>query len=177
MGGDPPGDPSWFHGPVQQGISRADASASPVFDADAAARLRRVIIQLARSMNESALTEELTPTQASVLGAISGRGPIRISAVAELEGINPTMLSRVLGALEQKELITRSAATLDQRGVVATATDEGQRKSARIRERRTAILVGIVARLPEETAGALLGALPALERLTDAFAERRSAAS
>ncbi|WP_051580821.1 MarR family winged helix-turn-helix transcriptional regulator [Pseudonocardia acaciae] len=157
---------------MQQGTSTADASAAPAFDADAAARLRRVILQLARSMNQSASTEELTPTQASVLGAIAVRGPIRISSVAELEGINPTMLSRVLGALEQKELITRSAASADQRGVVATATAEGQRKSARIRERRTEILVGIVARLPEQTADALVEALPALERLTDAFARR-----
>jgi DNA-binding MarR family transcriptional regulator len=143
------------------------------FDTDAATRLRRVISKLARSMNESASSEELTPTQASVLGVVVARGPIRISAVAELEGVNPTMLSRVMGVLEQKGLIERSSATSDQRGVVAEATVEGRDKSKRILERRTAILLAVVERLPEETAGALLAALPALEELTAAFAERR----
>jgi DNA-binding MarR family transcriptional regulator len=143
------------------------------FDTDAAIRLRRVISKLARSMNESASSEELTPTQASVLGVVVARGPIRISAVAELEGVNPTMLSRVMGVLEQKGLIVRSSATSDQRGVVAEATVEGREKSKRILERRTAILFAVVEQLPPETAAALLAALPALEDLTAAFAERR----
>lgn len=143
------------------------------FDTDAAARLRRVIGKLARSMNESASSEELTPTQASVLGVVVARGPIRISAVAELEGVNPTMLSRVMGVLEQKGLIVRSSDTSDQRGVVAEPTVAGREKSMRIMERRTAILLAVVERLPAETATALLAALPALEELTAAFAERR----
>jgi DNA-binding MarR family transcriptional regulator len=143
------------------------------FDTDAAIRLRRVIGKLARTMNESASSEELTPTQASVLGVVVARGPIRISAVAELEGVNPTMLSRVMGVLEQKGLIERSSATSDQRGVVAEATIEGREKSTRILERRTAILLSVVERLPEQTAAALQDALPALEELTAAFAERR----
>jgi DNA-binding MarR family transcriptional regulator len=143
------------------------------FDTDAATRLRRVISKLARSMNESASSEELTPTQASVLGVVVARGPIRISAVAELEGVNPTMLSRVMGVLEQKGLIERSSATSDQRGVVAEATVEGREKSKRILERRTAILLTVVELLPEETATGLVAALPALEELTAAFAERR----
>lgn len=143
------------------------------FDNDAAARLRRVIGKLARSMNESASSEELTPTQASVLGVVVARGPIRISAVAELEGVNPTMLSRVMGVLEQKGLIGRSSDTADQRGVVAEATAEGRDKSRRIMERRTATLLDVVEHLPAETAGALLAALPALEALTAAFAARR----
>jgi DNA-binding MarR family transcriptional regulator len=143
------------------------------FDTEAAVRLRRVIGKLARSMNESASSEELTPTQASVLGVVVARGPIRISAVADLEGVNPTMLSRVMGVLEQKGLIERSSATSDQRGVVAEATVEGREKSMRIMERRTATLLAVVEHLPAETASALLAALPALEELTAAFAERR----
>jgi DNA-binding MarR family transcriptional regulator len=143
------------------------------FDNDAAARLRRVIGKLARSMNESASSEELTPTQASVLGVVVARGPIRISAVAELEGVNPTMLSRVMGVLEQKGLIERSSDTADQRGVVAEATAHGRDKSRRIMERRTAILLDVVEHLPPDTAAALQAALPALEELTAAFATRR----
>jgi DNA-binding MarR family transcriptional regulator len=161
------GGVSWFHWQMQ-GTGDAEG-----FDTDAATRLRRVIGKLARSMNESASSEELTPTQASVLGVVVARGPIRISAVAELEGVNPTMLSRVMGLLEQKGLIVRSSATSDQRGVVAEATVAGREKSMRIMERRTAMVLSVVEHLPEQTAAALLAALPALEELTAAFAERR----
>jgi DNA-binding MarR family transcriptional regulator len=108
-----------------------------------------------------------------VLGVVVARGPIRISAVAELEGVNPTMLSRVMGVLEQKGLIHRSSDTADQRGVVAEATAEGREKSRRIMERRTATLLEVVEQLPAETATALLAALPALEEMTAEFAARR----
>src|SRR5688500_10464619 len=124
-------------------------------------------------MNESASSEELTPTQASVLGVVVARGPIRISAVAELEGVNPTMLSRVMGVLEEKGLLVRSSATSDQRGAVAEATVAGREESMRSRARRTAILLAVVERLPAERGTALLAALPAREELPAAFAARR----
>jgi DNA-binding MarR family transcriptional regulator len=143
------------------------------FDPDAAARLRRVISRLARAMNRSSSTEELTPTQASVLGVIVARGPVRSAVLAELEGLNPTMLSRVMGALEQKGLIVRTPASADQRGVLGQATDAGREKSARILEQRAAALVDTVSALPPETAAAVLAALPALEELTDALSERQ----
>jgi DNA-binding MarR family transcriptional regulator len=147
------------------------------FDPEAAARLRRVISRLARAMNRTSSTEELTPTQASVLGVIVARGPVRLSVLAELEGLNPTMLSRVMGALEQKGLITRTTAAADQRGVVGEATVEGRETSARILRGRAAVLVDTVAGLPARTTAALLEALPALEELTDALGDHRPAAS
>jgi DNA-binding MarR family transcriptional regulator len=150
-----------------------DSAATGPFDQEAAARLRRVISRLARAMNRSNVTEELTPTQASVLGVVVARGPIRAATLAELEGLNPTMLSRVLGALEQKGLIIRTPADADQRAVVGQATDEGREKSARVLRQRATALVDTVSNLPPETAAALLDALPALEELTDALSERR----
>jgi DNA-binding MarR family transcriptional regulator len=38
----------------------------------------------------------LTPTRISVLFTIARRGPIRLSELAQAEGLNPTMLSRVI---------------------------------------------------------------------------------
>jgi hypothetical protein len=45
-------------------------------DAEAVTRLRRVIGKLARLFNASSVSEDLTPTQASVLGLVAFRGPI-----------------------------------------------------------------------------------------------------
>jgi DNA-binding MarR family transcriptional regulator len=139
------------------------------FDADAVARLRRTIGRLARAMNQSASSEDLTPTQASVLAVVVSRDQVRLAALARIEGLNPTMLSRVVGKLDGLGLIERTADADDQRAVVVRATAAGREKNQRIRERRTGELLAVIRRLPADTAAALLAALPAFEELTDAI--------
>jgi DNA-binding MarR family transcriptional regulator len=139
------------------------------FDADAVARLRRTIGRLARAMNQSAASEDLTPTQASVLAVVVARDRVGLSELARIEGLNPTLLSRVVSKLEGLGLIERAAGEADQRAVVAVATASGRDTDARIRARRTDELLGVIARLPAPTAAALLAALPAFEELTDAI--------
>jgi DNA-binding MarR family transcriptional regulator len=118
------------------------------FDADDVARLRRSIGRLARAMNQSAASEDLTPTQASVLAVVVAHGRIGLSALARIEGLNPTPLSRVVSKLEGLGLIERATDEDDQRAVVARATTSGRDKDARIRARRTDELLGVIGRLP-----------------------------
>src|SRR3954469_1599238 len=141
------------------------------FDADAVARLRRTIGRLARAMNQSAASEDLTPTQASVLAVVVARERVGLSTLARIEGLNPTLLSRVVTKLEGLGLIERAADEDDQRAVVACATATGREKDARIRTRRTDELLAVIGRLPPATSAALLAALPAFEELTDAIRE------
>ena len=70
-------------------------------DDEGAIRLRRVIIKVARQLNASSTGAGLTPSQASVLGLIVARGPMSLADLGELEGLNPTMLSRVIGRLRR----------------------------------------------------------------------------
>jgi DNA-binding MarR family transcriptional regulator len=147
---------------------------APGFDADAVARLRRTISRLARAMNQSAASEDLTPTQASVLAVAVAGEPVRLSRLSEIEGLNPTMLSRVVGKLAALGLIERVADEDDQRAVVVRATVAGREKNHRIRERRTVELLGVIERLPPATSATLLAALPAFEELTDAIREPAS---
>src|SRR6266566_1109843 len=70
-------------------------------DSDAVIRLRRVVLKLARQLNAASREEGLTPTQASVLGITTMRGPLSLAELTEIEGINPTMLSRVIGKLDE----------------------------------------------------------------------------
>ena len=123
-------------------------------------------------MNESASSEDLTPTQASVLGAVAARGPLSASEVARIEGINPTMLSRVLGALEHRGMVLRSTDDSDQRRVVVEATSGGRAAGARIRERRAQVLVEVIDGLPPKVATELAAALPALEVFAESLAAR-----
>ncbi|HZO67568.1 MAG TPA: MarR family transcriptional regulator [Kribbellaceae bacterium] len=136
-------------------------------DADEVIRLRRVIGRLARMLNASASTEDLTPTQASVLGLVVGRGPIGLAELAELEGLNKTMLSRVVTALDGAGLVRRLADPADQRAVRLEATAPGRRAMTRIVKRRTETVTAIVAGLPDEDTAKLLDALPALEALAE----------
>ena len=76
-------------------------------DSDAVIRLRRVVLKLARQLNAASREEGLTPTQASVLGITTMRGPLSLAELTELEGINPTMLSRVIGKLDEYGLLKR----------------------------------------------------------------------
>jgi DNA-binding MarR family transcriptional regulator len=134
---------------------------------DSLARLRGVIAKLARELNASSTAEDLTPTQASVLGLISSRGPLRVAELAELEGINPTMLSRVISSLAGQDLIERQVDPADQRVVSVEATAAGRRLDVRIRSLRTNAVAECLDRLPKADAKNIIDALPALERLVD----------
>jgi DNA-binding MarR family transcriptional regulator len=136
-------------------------------DDETVIRLRRVVLRLARQLNAASLGEGLTPTQASVLGIVTNRGPLGLTELAEIEGLNPTMLSRVVGKLDSFGLIQRQRDPDDFRAARVEVTAKGKQAYQRIAEQRAAILSGRVARLPAEQEAALIDALPALENLAE----------
>jgi len=137
-------------------------------DIELVARLRGVIGRLARQLNDTSTGEGLTPTQYSVLGLVRGRGPLGLAELAELEGLNPTMLSRVVRALDDGGLIRRRPDPSDLRAARVEITPEGELVHERVREHRTRVLSGCLERLPAETADVLLSAVPAMEALAEA---------
>ena len=136
-------------------------------DTETIIRLRRIIGRLARQFNASSTSEGLTPSQASVLGLIVARGPLSLAQLVDLEGLNPTMLSRVVGHLGELELIRRTPDPSDQRAVSVHATPAGTQVNENVKRQRAAIIADCVERLPAEQLTALLAALPALEALSD----------
>jgi DNA-binding MarR family transcriptional regulator len=123
-------------------------------DPDSAERLRRVVAKLARQLNAASTAEGLTPTQASVLGIVAGRGPMGLPDIIAVEGLNPTMLSRVLG-------------TLELRAVSVTATKGGHDLHRRLRAGRVRSVARLVAQLEPEQQDRLSEALPVLEGLVE----------
>lgn len=144
-------------------------------DDDAAIRLRRVIGKLARELNSSSTGEGLTPSQASVLGLIVVRGPIGLGELSELEGLNPTMLSRVIGKLHSMGLIDRIRDPADLRNVSAASTAAGRRADKQVKARKAAAVSRCLASLPAQHADVLAGALPALEELAEIMKAARPA--
>lgn len=143
-------------------------------DPEDMARLRVVIIRLARQFNATATGEGLTPTQASVLGLIAHRGPLGLAELAELEGLNPTLVSRVVRKLDEDGLIRRHPDPADLRAARVEITPEGTTVNEHIRALRTQTVSECMEHLPHRTAEQLLQALPAMEALADELKSARS---
>jgi DNA-binding MarR family transcriptional regulator len=138
-------------------------------DTDAAARLRSVIGRLSRRLRptETALAAGLTPTRLAVLQKVSRHGSIRLSELAEAEGINPTMLSRVTADLVDAGLLERASDEGDRRAAWVKATSAGKRLNERIRRERTDALKLALGALTDAELKKIEEALPALEQLAD----------
>ena len=137
-------------------------------DAELVARLRGVIPRLARELNDTSTGEGLTPTQYSVLALVRSRGPLGLAELTELEGLNPTMVSRIIKVLDERELIQRLPDPHDMRAARLVATPMGGQVHDRVRAQRTQVLSECLGRLPAETADTLLAAVPAMEALAEA---------
>jgi len=135
-------------------------------DAELVARLRRVIPRLARELNGTSTGEGLTPTQYSVLALVRVRGPLGLAELTELEGLNPTMVSRIIKVLDERELIRRTPDPHDMRGPGWWPPDG--RAGARPGPPSGPGPVRVPGRLPAETADTLLAAVPAMEALAEA---------
>jgi DNA-binding MarR family transcriptional regulator len=136
-------------------------------NADDAIRLRRVITKLARELNSSSTGAGLTPSQASVLGLIFAHEPVGRAELSELEGLNPTMMSRVISKLHDRGMIDRIPDPADLRSASLVITPAGKRVYRELKARRAAAVSRCLEVLPPEQADLLTQALPALE----AFAE------
>jgi DNA-binding MarR family transcriptional regulator len=145
------------------------APASPALDIETASRLRAVIGRLHRRLRKTASSAAagLTPTQISVLLLVSRTGPLRLSELATAEGLNPTMVSRIVGDLAEGGLLERVSDTGDRRAAWVKATGSGKRLAERMRRERTDALNGALTELSEPDRAVVERALPALELLAE----------
>ena len=136
-------------------------------DLDTTARLRAVIGKLSRRLRPTptARAAGLTPTRISVLLTVVREGPIRLSDLANAEGINPTQLSRAVAHLVESGLVERSADEGDRRAAWLTTTAAGRRLTERIRRERTDALKVALEGLAGDEREQILTALTALEHL------------
>jgi DNA-binding MarR family transcriptional regulator len=142
------------------------------FEAEDVARLRIALGRTNRLLERSIASGGLTRTQLSVLGTVTRRGPIGIGELAEIEGVNPTMLSRVVAKLDEAGLIRRQPDPDDGRAARVQVTDAGQAMHSRLQQERTDVLTAMLRALPPGHSGEILAALPALEALVEQIAAR-----
>src|SRR5437868_4107173 len=150
-------------------------TAEPALDTETAARRRTAIGKLSRRLRTTAAGRAagLTPTGSSVLLNIDRHGPIRLSELAGSEGINPTMLSRVVADLVEGGLLERTSDPGDRRAAWVKTTRAGRLVAQRMRRERTNALNEAVGALADEEQRVIEGALAALESLAAELKERR----
>src|SRR5947209_4724771 len=144
-------------------------------DLDTAAQLRMVIGRLSRRLRTTAAARDagLTPTAISLLLNVVRTGPVRLSELAETEGINPTMLSRVVAGMVQDGLLMRSSDEGDRRAAWVETTAAGRKLAQRMRRERTSAVNQALEALPVSERRRLEQALPALEALAEALKVRQ----
>jgi DNA-binding MarR family transcriptional regulator len=142
-------------------------------DLDTTARLRAVIGRLSRRLRPTptARAAGLTPTRISVLLSVVREGQVRLSDLAEAEGINPTQLSRAIAHLVETGLVERSADEGDRRAAWLKPTAAGRKLTDRIRRERTDALNVALEGLTGDERERIVTALTALEHLADQLRE------
>jgi DNA-binding MarR family transcriptional regulator len=144
-------------------------------DVDTASRLRVAIGRLSRGLRITTAGSEagLTPTRISVLLSVDRHGPIPIADLAELESLNPTMLSRAISKLVDDAALERISDDRDRRAAWVNVTDAGHRLAERMRRERTDALNQALGGLDAADRRLLEDALPALEGLAAVLKDRR----
>lgn len=142
------------------------------FDGDDITRLRIALGRISRFLDRRSRGDRFTRTETSVLASVVRLGPLRLSELADVEGVNPTMLSRIVGKLEEQGLLLRRPDPADGRAALVEVTEAGAAEQQRLRAERSELLTARLAALPGVRAAELLTALPALEALADELAPR-----
>ena len=133
---------------------------------DLAHRLRPVLTRLARRMRQEA-SGDLTPTQVAALATISRFGPLTPSELASREKIQRPTATRVLGLLEERGLVARTADPSDRRSSLVAATAAGSALLDAVRDRKDAFLARRLGTLTAAELATLDSAAEILERVLD----------
>jgi DNA-binding MarR family transcriptional regulator len=167
--------PASKYSPPREEGSLTIATTAPALDIETAARLRTAIGKLSRRLRTTAAGRAagLTPTGISLLLNVDRHGSMRLSELAASEGVNPTMLSRVVAGMLRDGLLERSNDAGDRRAAWVSVTRAGHRLAERMRRERTEAVNAAMRGLSADDSRLIEAALPALESLAEQLRERR----
>jgi len=134
--------------------------------AELASTMRVSVMRLARRLRHERPDYGLTLTQLATLATIERHGPLTPREVAEHERVQPPSMTRVLGVLEQRALITRTAHPSDGRQQLLALTRDGKDLLREDRRRREAWLAQRLAELTPEEREVLRAATVIVDRIT-----------
>ena len=141
--------------------------AAPLDIADLAARLRLGVTRLARKLRQQA-EPGITPSMLSALTSIDHAGRLTMRDLCVAEQVQPPTMTRVVAALVEGGLATRTPDPRDGRVAWVEITPAGSRLLDRYHRRREAYLTKALGKLEPREVVILDDAVSILERLTEA---------
>ena len=133
--------------------------------AELASELRVAVVRLSRRLRHERPDTALTLSQLATLGTLDRHGSLTPRELADHEGVQPPSMTRLLAALEERHLVSRSAHPSDGRAVLVGLTDEARVLLREDRRRREAWLTQRLADLSADEIDVLRRAADLLDRL------------
>lgn len=143
-----------------------DAERSPTVTLDTAVALRVAVARIHRALR-TRTEPQVTASQSSALARIEQEGPVRLGVLAQLEGVTPATMSKVVDALGERGLIERVADAADGRASLVRLSTDGAVTLAQLRAASTLAISGALDGLAADERDRLRHALPVLERLAE----------
>ncbi len=134
-------------------------------DDESVTRLRIALSRIVRALDRRTNIDDVTRTQMIVLGTIHRNTRIPLADLAEFEGINPTMVSRIVSKLEDRGLVRRVPDPQDRRVGHVEITEAGSAEAVRHRAERAQVFADLLVEVDEDVADRLVESIDALEAL------------
>ncbi|MET8429203.1 MarR family transcriptional regulator [Nocardia sp. NPDC004860] len=143
-----------------------DRSAAAV--AAAASELRVAASRLLRQLRTARAGIEMTPSQAVALSRLGHEGPMSVADLARAERVRPQSMRTTLAVLEERGLVVRAPHPTDQRQVLLSLSEAGQRLLRLAHDAKEDWLATAIAtKLSPGEQDSLIAAIPLLARLTE----------
>lgn len=133
--------------------------------ASLAAELRVSLMRTVRRMRAEKSDRDLTDTQYAVLVVLERLGPKTPGELADHERVQPPSMTRIVAALAESGLVTRTRHSADRRQIVVALTSEGVAVVRETRHRRDAWLDRRLAELAADEREVLARASEILRRI------------
>ena len=127
-------------------------------------QMRLAVMRLSRRLRQQSVGD-ITQSQLSALATVERAGALSLGELAEIERVAPPSMTRIAARLEERGLLARTADLSDRRIARVAITTDGRELLAETRTRRDAYLATRLAAMSAEEQEVLIRALPLLERL------------
>jgi DNA-binding MarR family transcriptional regulator len=128
-------------------------------------RLHSVAIHLLRRVRRADVATGISPAELSALSVVVFGGPLTLGELAAAEQVRPPSMTRTVKSLEAEGLIARASDQADRRVARLRATTKGDRLIRKGRSARIALLAEWLRSVPSDERGTLERASQILERV------------
>ena len=128
--------------------------------------LRLAVMRFSRRLRNQRVDTSVTLTHLAALSTLKRHGPMSPGELAAHERVQPPSMTRVVVALEERGLVTRTPHPTDGRQVVIGLTDAAERLLTEEARAREAWLSARLHRLTPQERAALREAAAIMEQLT-----------